>query len=1574
MSTLFVAEEWNRAGDPVSVLNCQLATSVARCTQQETHCVVLKAKHAEANNVKLTLPCFDDFMAVEVQDEVPSCKWLGQPETYFTTLSSVQNVETIVGHFPKTCAAAFAIKRRLFPDAKVVLINHTVPSSAEESKRCVKFAELAYAVFSVGPKVFQYFCTIYQAANRPIKHELYLPRPDECFFDLQVDVIKPKVVKKQMLMKLTNPSFDNTSKMPLEAVSKVADAFHDVDRTIPDWFIRNHTARDSVSTRTFLKNNVTTSYLLPNIVPPYDCQDDICTDLRQSYVCIIPPDESIGMEGLDAIASGLPTLVPKSTAVGEFYKAQFELHADYFVYDPGEKDDLYKKLKSILLHPEGAAKNAKAVKDLYHDNQEVEQTRKTFLSHLLKPTSTKAPRSMTSSTTASEHVTSDGMATKVSSETSQVPSDDVAIHSEKSEQRQQGHVSSDIENLTTVSGVSTAGNTEDTSRLSPSQLVPGTQYKVSNTGLDLSMNTSKERKLSPTIQVETKLEITDEPQLKHRNEVLKTEAKEQLMKLAIEHYQRRTKILLEGGNPELIQELDNGFNACSAVLERAAHGSLCFILSFLLEEDMEYFWPKYESGELEESLTGILVTPEMRALAEKAGCTARIKLQIDKKEFDIVKQIMHDMSAVSSPSTSTECRATQYDKWERYILNHVQSFLQAKYLIEESIFDPVLDTVRNEEFFFPAIVSYWYQNSYTLPPTLTTATEYAIKYHVEMYCKENTLDVENAWQVVQDRFLEVGKCLYENLTEDNLGVLYESWMIESKITDMHEYLFALVKNSDKCHGFEFSNQYVYSYIIACYMCTRLKTTENFHQMKQEIPFILCKNKLPCLLSYMSGILGDKADIVIVAIAKAIKQERFVMNSDLVNLGHCLFECQHPTLFAESIERVLGQQTLDLSSVTVISNQTLHALSVILQNTSVIGNILLYSDKIESQLSSDLKLKTGMEELDNVDFDISNSQEFVVASKFLRVIPLLKCIHSKSGSTGDTDKPITSKCDTVCMKFSKPVCDIDVSYIQMFLQSFSCRDVPRKLKLIGMNEALYHQMLECMACQKTRPTCSLTSLSLTQSTLNIDDCILLVKVLKSLPCLQSYSIVQTELIRQHCRLLLKDVKDSVHNLPQIPEISKKHLSLNELGNMGIFDQLLVVTGFEASELHQEECLCICQELGVLRNLERLTLTKCVITCDAVSYLSQSLRNVSTLKVLNLSHNNIGYLGAQSLSSGMENMGSLTYLDLSHNKIGYVGVESLSKVMEYMGSLTYLDLSHNNIGYKGIESLSRVMMYMGSLTYLDLSHNNIGYKGVESLSRGMEYMGSLTYLDLSYNIIGDERIESLSRGMEYMGNLTYLDLSHNIIRDQGVESLSRGMEYMGNLTYLDLSHNKIGDQGVKSLSTVDLTCLKVINTLDLSYNCIGARGIQTLLNGIQDDNILSKVDVSHNWSGLGDMIIPHIKKQIRQFPNTPDYKKDNLKLCEFQSLFKSLDDVTVLDISTNMHWSQKEMIEVCKDISVLNKLHKLTLSNNNIGSQGVESLSRGMMYMGSLTYLDLSHNNIGYKGVESLSRGMEYMDFE
>ncbi|XP_070547599.1 nucleotide-binding oligomerization domain-containing protein 1-like [Ptychodera flava] len=125
-----------------------------------------------------------------------------------------------------------------------------------------------------------------------------------------------------------------------------------------------------------------------------------------------------------------------------------------------------------------------------------------------------------------------------------------------------------------------------------------------------------------------------------------------------------------------IKLLDAAFDKFQAILEKPVKGSLLFPLSYLSVEDMEYFWQRYKSGEVEETLTGILISPEIQSMAEEAGFTVRIVLKIDEMEFNDLKQIMKEMT-VPSPSMKTFQRSPVYNNWERYILDHVPNIHHA---------------------------------------------------------------------------------------------------------------------------------------------------------------------------------------------------------------------------------------------------------------------------------------------------------------------------------------------------------------------------------------------------------------------------------------------------------------------------------------------------------------------------------------------------------------------------------------------------------------------------------------------------------------------------------------------------------------------------------------------------------------------------------------------------------------------------------------------------------------------------------------------------------------------------------
>ncbi|XP_070546606.1 NLR family CARD domain-containing protein 3-like [Ptychodera flava] len=109
-----------------------------------------------------------------------------------------------------------------------------------------------------------------------------------------------------------------------------------------------------------------------------------------------------------------------------------------------------------------------------------------------------------------------------------------------------------------------------------------------------------------------------------------------------ELYELEKQKIMARNSPDLVKELYEAFDNFKARLDDITDGSLLFMLSFLSETDIDYFWQNYEAESVDKVLSGILITPKMRSLAEEAGCTIRIRLKIDKKEYEIVKEILHE--------------------------------------------------------------------------------------------------------------------------------------------------------------------------------------------------------------------------------------------------------------------------------------------------------------------------------------------------------------------------------------------------------------------------------------------------------------------------------------------------------------------------------------------------------------------------------------------------------------------------------------------------------------------------------------------------------------------------------------------------------------------------------------------------------------------------------------------------------------------------------------------------------------------------------------------------------------------
>eukprot|EP00297_Palpitomonas_bilix_P008121 CAMPEP_0113901952 /NCGR_PEP_ID=MMETSP0780_2-20120614/21557_1 /TAXON_ID=652834 /ORGANISM="Palpitomonas bilix" /LENGTH=472 /DNA_ID=CAMNT_0000894657 /DNA_START=250 /DNA_END=1665 /DNA_ORIENTATION=- /assembly_acc=CAM_ASM_000599 len=142
--------------------------------------------------------------------------------------------------------------------------------------------------------------------------------------------------------------------------------------------------------------------------------------------------------------------------------------------------------------------------------------------------------------------------------------------------------------------------------------------------------------------------------------------------------------------------------------------------------------------------------------------------------------------------------------------------------------------------------------------------------------------------------------------------------------------------------------------------------------------------------------------------------------------------------------------------------------------------------------------------------------------------------------------------------------------------------------------------------------------------------------------------------------------------------------------------------------------------------------------------------------------------------------LTALDLSGNNIGYVGTTTLLEVISYISTIASLNFDLNNVCPQGAKCFSTHLIQNSSLTVLYLNSNKIGDAGSSMLGEGLKSNSTLTKLHLGSNQIGDAGSSMLGEGLKSNSTLTELHLDSNQIGDAGSSMLGEGLKSNSTLT--------------------------------------------------------------------------------------------------------------------------------------------------------------------------------------------------
>ncbi|KAN0065602.1 hypothetical protein ACQY0O_000725 [Thecaphora frezii] len=179
------------------------------------------------------------------------------------------------------------------------------------------------------------------------------------------------------------------------------------------------------------------------------------------------------------------------------------------------------------------------------------------------------------------------------------------------------------------------------------------------------------------------------------------------------------------------------------------------------------------------------------------------------------------------------------------------------------------------------------------------------------------------------------------------------------------------------------------------------------------------------------------------------------------------------------------------------------------------------------------------------------------------------------------------------------------------------------------------------------------------------------------------------------------------------------------------------------LHQneEEAIALFQAKRAKRLLADLPRVGNLLTLDlksndirgGVAYLAQALKKNRTLRVLNLSDNQIEMPGLVAIAEALKYNSTLETLDMSHNPCsgpGLEGITTLRTAFTLNSNLKRLFLNGTDLSSEGAIALAEFLPEAKSLIHLDLAENfDIDIAGVMALAVSVRMNKSLRCLDLN-----------------------------------------------------------------------------------------------------------------------------------------------------------------------------------------------------------------------------------------------------